>query len=193
VSRNSKDIHLILTFLSGAQQEFAVTDKYKKKRTIKNWGKPCIWLNNRNPLDVVASGGAEVQWKRDWLVANCVFVNLEHRLFIPDPIVPPMFHPVPQAPIQLPEVEEELEYIDPPLPDVVVTSPSAPTPPPQPTPHPSVLGKRARLLSPTPPPHPKELGFAPVGTVREHMRVSWCSVEGEHWVRLNDITKYKKR
>lgn len=33
----------------GAQQYFAVTDKYRKKRTIK-WGKPCIILSNVDPV-----------------------------------------------------------------------------------------------------------------------------------------------
>ena len=37
---------IILTLFLGAQKEFVVTDKYMKKQTIQNWGKPCIWLNN---------------------------------------------------------------------------------------------------------------------------------------------------
>ena len=27
--------------------------------------------------------------------ANCVFVNLEHRLYLPDPVIPDMFRPRP--------------------------------------------------------------------------------------------------
>ncbi|KAI9448725.1 hypothetical protein F5148DRAFT_1153368 [Russula earlei] len=86
----------------GAQQQFIVTDKYMKKRTIRNWGKPCIWLNNRNPLEVTTD-----QWKRDWLQANCTFVNLEHKLWMAPPTIPPMFQPVARRPINLEPIEEE--------------------------------------------------------------------------------------
>ncbi|TPX38594.1 hypothetical protein SeMB42_g06644 [Synchytrium endobioticum] len=30
------------------QQEFTITDKYKKKKTVR-WGKPCIYINNHKP------------------------------------------------------------------------------------------------------------------------------------------------
>ena len=36
------------------------------------------------------------QWKKDWLRANCVFVNLEHRLYLPPPITLEMFQPQPR-------------------------------------------------------------------------------------------------
>ena len=35
---------------------------------------------------------------KDWLLANCIFVNLEHRLYLPEPVVPPMFAPRPSHP-----------------------------------------------------------------------------------------------
>jgi len=38
------------------------------------------------------------QWQRDYLVANCIFVNLEHRLYRPDPVIPDMFNPPPPPP-----------------------------------------------------------------------------------------------
>ncbi|KAI0278674.1 hypothetical protein BC826DRAFT_882638, partial [Russula brevipes] len=62
----------------GAQSEFTVSDKYKRKKTLKNWNKPCIWLSNKNILD-----SANEQWKKEWLEANCIIVYLEHRLFWP--------------------------------------------------------------------------------------------------------------
>jgi hypothetical protein len=79
-----------------------VTDKYIRKSAVTNWGKPCIWLNNQNPLNVPRLEG----WKRDYLLANYIFVNLEHRLYRPEEVVAPLF---------LPPVDEgeKLEYIDP--------------------------------------------------------------------------------
>lgn len=72
---------------SGAQKEFTVTDKYVKKVTLDNWGKPCIWLSNHNPLETPNMP----HWQKQYLEANCIFVNLEHRLYTPEPIIPEMF------------------------------------------------------------------------------------------------------
>jgi hypothetical protein len=80
-----------------------VTDKYTKKSTVTNWGKPCIWLNNQNPLDIPNLEG----WKREYLLANCIFVNLEHRLYRPEEVVAPLFLPSIQE-----EEEEGLEYVN---------------------------------------------------------------------------------
>jgi hypothetical protein len=53
----------ILTFsCAGAQETFTVTDKYRGKKTLCGWSKPCIWLNNQNPLDCNIP-----EWKKDWL------------------------------------------------------------------------------------------------------------------------------
>lgn len=52
----------------GAQHDITVTDKYHKKKTIKN-GKPAIYLSNKDPL--TTRHGRE---DRDWLKANCIFV-----------------------------------------------------------------------------------------------------------------------
>lgn len=60
-------------FWLGAQKQFYATDKYKGKRLI-DWGKPCIYLSNSNPL---ADEGVD----HDWLVGNCLFVNIEEPIF----------------------------------------------------------------------------------------------------------------
>lgn len=54
----------------GAQREFTVTDKYRRKRTIK-WGKPCIVLANAEPL--FEDG--------QWIKANCFKCNLVAKLY----------------------------------------------------------------------------------------------------------------
>src|SRR5437879_7952020 len=89
-------LSFILTYIYlflGAQQEFIITDKYHKKCTLRNWGKPCIWLNNSDPREETTN-----QVTKDWLTTNCIFVNLEHRLYLSEPVVPPMFAPRPMAP-----------------------------------------------------------------------------------------------
>ena len=55
-----------------------MTDKYRGKKTIKNWGKPAIWLNNADPRDDLP------QWKVNWLNANCTFVYLDHFIWAPE-------------------------------------------------------------------------------------------------------------
>jgi len=44
-------------------------------------------------------------WQRDYLEANCVFVNLEHKLYIPAPRQPSIFNPPPR-------IEEEEDPIE---------------------------------------------------------------------------------
>lgn len=80
-----------LPCLTGAQKEFTVTDKYCGKKNLTNWGKPCIWLNNRNPLEHPKLE----EWARNYLLSNCIFVHLDHRLYMPQPVVPDMFIPPP--------------------------------------------------------------------------------------------------
>lgn len=63
-------------FWLGHQQQFYVTDKYKGKKLIK-WGRPSIWLSNKNPLDEFGLEAEDVEWLRD----NCVIV------FVDTPIV----------------------------------------------------------------------------------------------------------
>jgi len=55
----------------GAQREFYVTDKYKKKKLI-TWGNPCILLCN-----ILPDFGED----RDWWNVNCLFINLIQKLY----------------------------------------------------------------------------------------------------------------
>ena len=123
-----------MLFFLGAQQEFEVTDKYKAKRTIRNWGKPCIWLNNKDPRD------GQPDWKVDWLNANCVVHHLDHPLYseevpqtpTPAPQTPPPPTPRPRTPLFLPSPS--------PLTPLV----SSPPPPPPPR-HPAADTYRAYI------------------------------------------------
>lgn len=54
----------------GCQHDITVTDKYHKKRPLKN-GKPCIYLHNSDPLDSPIG-----RRNRKWLLGNCIFVYL---------------------------------------------------------------------------------------------------------------------
>lgn len=60
--------------LLGAQAQFTMTDKYRKKVTL-TWGKPCIYLCNKD-MDVYNSC-EEAMWLRD----NCVYVILHNKLY----------------------------------------------------------------------------------------------------------------
>ncbi|KAI5980475.1 hypothetical protein F5J12DRAFT_789200 [Pisolithus orientalis] len=61
---------------------------YMRKRTVF-WGKPCIWLNNKNPLNTTVHDV-------DWLKANTVVYNLDHPLYNdPAPPNPPPVVPTP--------------------------------------------------------------------------------------------------
>ena len=54
----------------GAQKEFTVTDKYRKKQTVR-WKRPCIVLANQVP-----------DFKdQAWIERNCVTVFIQHPLF----------------------------------------------------------------------------------------------------------------
>jgi len=55
----------------GAQQEFAITDKYRKKMTVR-WGKPSIFLFNELPSELSS----------DWYQQNCVIVFINTALFL---------------------------------------------------------------------------------------------------------------
>lgn len=54
----------------GAQQQFVVTDKYRKKKNV-DWGKPCIILANTLP--------DFKDWK--WIEANCFIEIINSNLF----------------------------------------------------------------------------------------------------------------
>jgi len=117
------DICLIL--FTGAQHTFTITDKYKPKCTLKNWGKPCIWLNNKDPRDE-----AQDETVKDWLNANCIFVNLTHHLYLPEPVVPPMFAPRPAPPCTPLFLLPLTPTVEAPRPAVTPLSYLTPTPPP---------------------------------------------------------------
>ena len=53
----------------GAQNQFAITSKYKRHRTIY-WNKPCIYISNDDPLE---SKHVDI----DWLLGNAVIVKVE--------------------------------------------------------------------------------------------------------------------
>lgn len=54
----------------GGQQEFEISDKYKRKRTV-TWSKPCIVLSNILPNFP----------DMDWVFANCFVVNIQNKLY----------------------------------------------------------------------------------------------------------------
>jgi hypothetical protein len=90
---------------TGGQKEFSATDKYTRKRTFKNWGKPCIWLNNQNPLETEGLKN----WQREYIEQNCVIVQLEHRLYQPEEMLAPIFQPRPSVAINLAAIQEDVE------------------------------------------------------------------------------------
>lgn len=58
----------------GAQQEFTLTDKYRKKRTV-TWGKPTIFLCNPDQ-DVYYTCD-----ERTWLLENALYYSLNNKLY----------------------------------------------------------------------------------------------------------------
>lgn len=75
--------------LWGAQKEFSVTDKFKRKRQIK-WGKPMIWICNEDddPFVMLNKRGDAFLLKgstRDWYEANCKKVVIAQPLYAPLP------------------------------------------------------------------------------------------------------------
>jgi len=59
----------------GSQGRFALTDKYRKKRTVE-WGRPCIWLCNPEYDPRIY-----LRESLDWLSKNCVFIHLAEKLY----------------------------------------------------------------------------------------------------------------
>lgn len=56
----------------GAQKQFCLADKYRKKRLLK-WGKPCIILCN--PED------APTEWAITWYRENCIQEQIYNKLY----------------------------------------------------------------------------------------------------------------
>ena len=98
----------------GAQREFDITDKYMKKRTVY-WGKPCIWLSNRDPMTTE-------NHDREWIRGNTVIFNLTHQLY--DEIEEGMVQPEEPAPVPIPGPSRPASSQSVPITDW------APTPPP---------------------------------------------------------------
>lgn len=63
-------------FFLGAQKEGVLTDKYRKKRRVRN-GRPTIWLCNPDMDPRRLLSGAE----RGWLNLNCDFVEIMDKLY----------------------------------------------------------------------------------------------------------------
>ena len=59
----------------GAQSQFTLTDKYRKKKTVK-WGKPLIWICN----DGEDPRKSEVV-NREWMDENSIFVQVNDKLY----------------------------------------------------------------------------------------------------------------
>jgi len=59
----------------GCQKQFTLTDKYKRKRTVK-WGKPSIFLMN-NPVYEELKSTLDF----NWVEGNCDIVLLTNKLF----------------------------------------------------------------------------------------------------------------
>lgn len=73
----------------GAQSVVTVKELYRDPVQL-NWGRPCIWLANRDPrvelwaelTDRSATSKRDmVQSDVDWLEANCIFVELQEPIF----------------------------------------------------------------------------------------------------------------
>jgi len=63
-------------FFLGAQLEGILTDKYRKKRRVRN-GRPCIWLCNEDMDPRRAFSRTECQW----VDLNCDVISLRNPLF----------------------------------------------------------------------------------------------------------------
>ena len=59
----------------GAQRQFVLTDKYRKKRTVK-WGKPLIWICNEGEDPRKA-----VTVNKEWMEKNSTFVFVHNKLY----------------------------------------------------------------------------------------------------------------
>lgn len=60
----------------GAQEQFTLTDKYKKKKTV-NWGKPIIYLYNPDMDPLLKCTPHE----QDWLDQNVIYTEVTKPLF----------------------------------------------------------------------------------------------------------------
>lgn len=58
----------------GCQRQFTMTDKFRTKRTVRNWLKPTIWLCNPgwSPMDSDKITTAD----KNWIEGNCILVDI---------------------------------------------------------------------------------------------------------------------
>ena len=64
----------------GAQLQFTFTDRYRPKRTVRNWGKPTIWLCNEGygPTDGPKLSAAD----KEYIDSNCITVDIGDKSLI---------------------------------------------------------------------------------------------------------------
>lgn len=62
----------------GCQAEFDIKEIYKDPRTLL-WGKPSIWLSNKDPRDEMrnAKPGTFDETDINWIEKNCIFVEVK--------------------------------------------------------------------------------------------------------------------
>lgn len=63
--------------LIGCQLEFTITDKYRKKRRISEWGKPCIFIYNpdMDPFEKMSIS------EKEWMGLNSIRIDINNPLF----------------------------------------------------------------------------------------------------------------
>lgn len=61
----------------GCQDEFTLTDKYRRKRRISGWGKPCIFIFNPDldPFEKMSIN------EREWMGINSIRIDITSPLF----------------------------------------------------------------------------------------------------------------
>lgn len=69
---DSRFLYLYKQFF-GAQKEFVLTDKYRKKKCVK-WGKTIIWLNNKKPQ-------ALIDHDPEWWDLNVISDKIDNKLY----------------------------------------------------------------------------------------------------------------
>lgn len=57
----------------GAQREFILTDKYRKKKSVR-WGKPVIWLANKKPQALIDNDP-------EWWSENVICDRIDNKLY----------------------------------------------------------------------------------------------------------------
>lgn len=62
-------------FFLGAQKEGILTDKYMKKKRVRN-GLPCIWVTNNHIYNDLDN-----ETDKDWLEKNTVTVFISNKLY----------------------------------------------------------------------------------------------------------------